>query len=71
MLGPSGTAAANVGVYDPAKNKLTLANADSYGTIEVPYIVLDAAMLGAGGLVEVDTGRDLSALTFKALVVTK
>lgn len=71
MLGPSGAAASNVAVFDPAKNTLTFVSGDSYGTIEMPYIVLDAAMLGAGGLVEVDTGRDLSALTFKALVVTK
>lgn len=71
MLGPSGAVAANVAVWDPAKNKLSFLNGDSYGTIEMPYIVLDAAMFGAGGLVEADTGRDLSALTFKALVVTK
>ncbi len=71
MIGPSGSTATNVAVYDPAKNTLSLASGDSYGTIEMPYIVLDAAMLGAGGIVEVDTGRDLSALTFKALVVTK
>ena len=71
LLGPSGAVAANVAVFDPAKNTMSFLSGDSYGTIEVPYIVLDAAMLGAGGIVEVDTGRDLSALTFKALVVTK
>ena len=70
MLGPSGAAAANVAVYDPAKNSLTFLNGDAYATNEVTYIVLDAGMLGAGGDVEVGTGDNLSALTFQATAVT-
>lgn len=68
MVGPSGTAAANVAVFDPAKNTLSLYSSDSYGTIEMPYILLNAAMVG--GLTEVAAGTDLSAVTITVEVTT-
>lgn len=69
MIGPSGSAAADVAVFNPSKNSLTLANADGYGTIEMPYIVLDANTLG-NVRAEVPASEDLSGCVLRAWVNT-
>lgn len=67
LAGPSGTLAANVATLDPAKNALNLYSSDSYGTIEMPYFVLDAA-LHHNVLAEVGVGRDLSGVVVDVML---
>lgn len=67
MLGPSGAAAADVAVWNPAKNTFTFANADSLTTCEIPYIVLNPAQFG-NQFTEVPAATDLSGLVVRANV---
>lgn len=66
LLGPSGSVAANVGVYDPAKSTISLANGDGYGTLELAYLVLNPAILPplniASAATEVYAGTNLSTV---------
>jgi len=67
MLGPSGSAAADVAVWNPAKNTFTFANADSLTTCEIPYIVMNPAQF-ANQFTEVAPATDLSGLVVRANV---
>lgn len=66
LIGPSGTAAANVAVFDPAKNVLTLASGDAYVTVESAYIVLNPAVLNAS--TEVPVGTNMTGAVWEVAI---
>ena len=67
MEGPSGTAAANISVYNPALQKLSFAAGDAYATIEMPWLVLPSGLSPGAG--QAQAGSNLSAFTLRMLVV--
>lgn len=67
ILGPSGAAATDVAVYDPAKGTITFAGGDSITTCEIPYIVMQGAQM-TPTWVEVPNGEDLSTLSVRCAV---
>lgn len=68
LIGPSGSVGSNVAVFDPAKNTLSLNSGDSYSTIEMPYIVLDAALF-SNAWAEVPNAENLSGVTVRCSVL--
>lgn len=66
LEGPSGTAAANVAVYDPITGKIVLLNTDAYVTLNMPYMLLatDTAVPTAG---EAQAGSNLSGIKGRCL----
>ena len=67
IVGPSGTSAADVAVWNPAKGTITFAGADSITTCEVPYIVLQQSQF-ANEFAEVAPARDLSSASIRCEV---
>jgi hypothetical protein len=67
LVDADGTAAANVGVYNPWRNTFTLANADSYATLEIPLLYLTHELAG-GVMLEAVNGADLSGVTGVRLI---
>ena len=61
LVDPAGVVAANVAVYDPSRNTLSLNGADAYNSVEIPLLYLSHEMAG-GIMQEVENGADLSAL---------
>ena len=62
MVDPSGTAAANVCVWNPSRNSITFAAGDAYATAEIPLLYFSDELHGSI-LQEVAEGEDLSWLT--------
>ena len=66
MEGPSGTAAANVSVFDPLKGTLTFDSGDAYVTIEMAYMLLSALTVGETN--EVPGGTNLTGAEWTVAV---
>lgn len=66
LIGPSGSAAANVAVYDPSKNTLTFTSGDAYVTVESAYIVLNDQQ--QSGDSEVPAGANLTGAIWQVAV---
>lgn len=69
ILDASGSAATNVAVFDPAKGTITFDAGDSIDTVEIPYIVLHAAMLD-NALAEVPAGQNLADCELRVIIWT-
>lgn len=67
IIGPGGTAATDVAVYDPAKGTITFDSGDSIDTCEIPYLVLSAALFD-NVHAEVPAGRDLSGVVVDVML---
>jgi hypothetical protein len=67
LLGPSGTVGTNLAVYNPAKGTITFDAGDSITTCEIPFVVLCSGLLSRP-LAEVPVGRDLSGVSFDAML---
>lgn len=62
LVDPSGSAVANVCVWNPSRNTITFAAGDAYATAEIPLLYLSEELHGSI-LEEVENGTDLSFLT--------